>query len=470
MYFIYSKLYLTPINYQLLKFKIAVINEKTGKKMNHTLPNILLLVCLVVTSLSACNSNSGSFDSSIESSIDSTVGNTTENSTSDETKALTSRLTDPAIQRPAKGESVDDNVFGTTITRIIKSDAAIASYPKVQSWNQDMTLLRIGNRIYDANTLVETPITKGDNSTEAYNMLCSRSSDYFRWSSKVANRFFVMNSSYHFIQGEISDNNVDCSNQLDAFDEYEIVHMGPYEGNIDYNDKYVVFAAKKPDDETIYVILFDIPNKKRVWTKTLDDNQWELTAKGVWSPTLLDWISVSPSGRYIVTNEKNKNSFQDGLNRYTIDFSDKQKLQYDYQGTLYSEGGHGDMGFDSDGNEVVVQFMTGLGVHSFNLENPNELGKELLKSPYGGGHVSCRNTQREGWCYITTHQEGYKQVFALKLDGTSDESVQNFAQSHIHSNYPETYGAASPDGSKVIFNSNWDNERREIDTYIAEAQ
>jgi hypothetical protein len=384
--------------------------------------------------------------------------------------ALTSRLTDTTIQRPAKGESVIDNVFDTTITRIDKNDTAIASYPKVQSWNQDMALLRIGNRIYDGNTLTETDITKGKTNSEAYSTLCSRSSDYFRWSNREPDRFFVMNSSFQFIQGQINGNSVDCSNVLDNFNEYEEVHMGPHEGNIDYHDKFVVFAAKKPDDDTFYIILFDIAGSTRVWTKTIDDNKWELDADGNWQPTLLDWISISPSGKYIVTNEKDKANYQEGLYRYNISFADARKLQYNYQGTLYSEGGHGDLGFDMNNNEVLVQFMTGLGVHSFNLDNPDELGKELLASPYGGGHVSCRNTKRRGWCYVTTHQDGYKQVFALKLDGSSNETVQNFSQSHIHSNFPETYGAPSPDGTKIIFNSNWDNANEEVDTYLAEAQ
>lgn len=392
------------------------------------------------------------------------------NSAFPKTVTLTSRLTDPTIERPAKGESVLDNVFGTRITRIDKSDSAIANYPKVQSWNQDMTLLRIGNRIYDGNVLTETGITEGKNSSEAYSTLCSRSSDYFRWSNKEPDRFFVMNSSFQFLQGQINGDNVDCSNVLDNFEEYEEVHIGPHEGNIDYNDQYVVFAAKKPDDDTFYIILFDITTGARVWTKTIDDNKWELDAHGRWSPTLLDWISVSPSGRYIVTNENDKANYQEGLHRYNINFADARKLQYDYQGTLYSEGGHGDFGYDINNNEVFVQFMTGLGVHSFNLDDPNELGKELLTSPYGGGHVSCRNTKRRGWCYVTTHQEGYKQVFALKLDGTSNETVQNFSQSHIHSDYPETYGAPNPDGTKIIFNSNWDNADGEVDTYLAEAQ
>ena len=66
--------------------------------------------------------------------------------------------------------------------------------------------------------------------------------------------------------------------------------------------------------------------------------------------------------------------------------------------------------------------------------------------------------------------EGYKQVFALRLDGTGDMNVQNFSQTHISDSFYETYGAPSPDGRQVIFNSDWDNDAGVVDVFIAKAQ
>ena len=106
------------------------------------------------------------------------------------------------------------------------------------------------------------------------------------------------------------------------------------------------------------------------------------------------------------------------------------------------------------------------------MDNPQELGKELLHSPYGGGHISCRNTKRKGWCYITANTDsngnGLKDIFALKIDGTGDENVEHFSQSHINTGFHDTYGGTSPDGTKVIFNSHW--RTNAIDTFIAEAE
>jgi len=389
------------------------------------------------------------------------------------TTTLAARATDNTVVKPTLGTPTIDPIYQTRITMVDKPDESTSAYAKVQNWNADMRLLRIGNRIYDAKTLSETDITQGKTNDDAYNTLCSRASDYFRWSNKVPNKFYVINSSYELIQGKVVGDDVDCSNVLDTFSDYEVVHMGPHEGNIDYEDKYVVFVAKKPADDTLYVILYDLQTKIRVWTKTMPTQHWvwkTVNGSSFWAPSTLDWLSVSPSGKYIAFNNESNNT--DGMYRYDINLTNKSKLQFDYEGTLYSVGGHGDIGYDTDGNEVYVQFMGGVGVYSFNLDNPVELGKKLLGSPYGGGHISCRNTKRPGWCYISANNDsngnGLRSVFALKIDGTGAENVQNFSQSHIDTDYHDVYGSPTPDGRKVIFNSHWGTDT--IGSFVVEAQ
>jgi len=385
-----------------------------------------------------------------------------------ETVTLEEIQRDTELLKPTVNTPTIDTLFNTRIEMLDKSDTAISSYPKVQTWNSNMTLMRIGNRLYDAQTLEESLYTK--NSDNPYATLCSRNSDYFRWSNNNSDRFFVLDSSNHLIQGQLNNNNsVDCTNVLESFSDYEIVHIGPHEGNIDENDRHLLLSAKKENDTTIYLILYDIPKHTRVWTKILPDDHW-VYDEG-WVPAVMDWISVSPSGRYIVINNRSKANYTEGLSRYDINFENHAFLKYNYNGSLYSEGGHGDMGYDQNQNEVIVEFLTGLGVYSFNLDHPDELGHELLGSPYGGGHVSCRNTKRKGWCYVTANTDsngnGLKRIFALKLDNTGDENVENFTETYIDNNFGATFGGASPDGTKVIFNSHWGTDT--IETFIAEA-
>ncbi len=393
------------------------------------------------------------------------------------TTVLAPRATDATVLKPTLNHPTIDPVYHTSISLVHKSDDEIANYPKVQSWNSNMSLLRIGSRLYNANTLEESNITKGQDAGEAYDTLCSRSSDYFRWSNKTPYRFYVLNSAYQFVQADIHGDTVDCSTVLDAFPEYEVIHMGPHEGNIDNNDTYVVFIAKKPNDTSMYVILYDIQKAARVWAepKQMPEQSWEwktVNGSSFWAPSTMDWLAISQSGKYIVYNNNNGN--RDGMYRYDINFENKVKLQYRWSGNgeLYSEGGHGDLGYDTEGNEVFVQFISGVGVYSFNLDTPSEEGKELLGSPYGGGHISCRNINRPGWCYVTANMDsdgnGLRRVFALKLDGTGDENIQNFSQTHIDDGFAETYGGTNPNGTKMIFNSHWDTNT--VETFIVEGE
>jgi hypothetical protein len=385
-----------------------------------------------------------------------------------ETRRLTARILDSNVEKPKEGKPSIDYHYNTIIKKVSKADKSLSSYPKIQSWNKDMTLFRISNRFYNADTLKESKLTRNYNNSDAYKHLCSRYSDYFRWSNVEANRFYLINTSQQFIEGTILDNDIDCSNVLESFKEYELLHIGPYEGNIDYSDRYVVFIAKKPHDTRVYIILYNIKEEKRVWTKELTNNKW-MRVKGTWKLSSLDWISISPSGRYIVINESDANGGEEGIYRYDIEFKNRVKLKFEYQGKSYSQGGHADMGYDMNGNEVLIQFIGGVGVYQFNLERPDLLGQKIL-NVYGGGHVSCRNTERQGWCYITTHAKNYRDIFALKLDGSDDENVQNFTQSHMLADMDKTYGSPSPDGRRVIFNSDWGSgDMDHIDTFVVTA-
>ena len=395
------------------------------------------------------------------------------------------RKTDNSIKKPTVGYPTIDPVYNTKISMINKSDKEIANYPKVQSWNKNMTLIKVGNRFYDAKTLNEAEITKKFISNDdAFSAICSPNSSDFRWSNKDSNKFYVLNTNRKFIGGEIIDDTTDCSTVLVDLSKYERVEFGPYsEGNIDNNDQYVIFVVKKYNDTNIYMILFDIKNKKIVWQDKKVENdegvkdRW-IRKNGSWAVEKLDWVSVSQSGKYIVMNSSNNNP----MYRFDINLNHRVKLQYkDGRGNLISIGDHGDFGFDKNGDDVFVQNVMGQGgkingVYMFNLKKPHELGKKILMS-ISGGHISGRNVDRPGWCYVTKQYKGYKDIFALKLDAEFPNTVEYFSQTHMKDDfyvdskgnkhmYLETYGSPSPDGTKMIFNSHWDTNR--IDTFVAE--
>jgi len=395
------------------------------------------------------------------------------------------------MSKPAEGETVVDDVLGTKITQVEKGDLYRSAYPKVQSWNKDMTLLRIGYRIYDAHTYTETDITKGKSTDDGYVKLCGGVSSYARWSHNDPNKFFVMNNSStasytpKFTIGTIEGNNVHCERR-DIFNDFELVYMTLEEGNIDNNDQYVAMLGKKKNDLTMYVILYDIRNNQRIWAKQFDlDDKWykrwndeQHHENGfVWMPFHLDWITVTPSGQRIVAMvDHHYEPEERGIYVYDMNLSNRMQLKYknDNGDAINAIPQHGDIGYDVDGHEVFVQYMTHVGIYMYNLENPNKLGTAVIKSSYlSTGHIGCRNTRRPGWCYVSPYdQDRYGYVFALKLkaieDANSDnekENVQLFSRTFkTNPNYYYAFASASPDGTKVIFNT------EDGGTFVAEVQ
>jgi len=177
---------------------------------------------------------------------------------------------------------------------------------------------------------------------------------------------------------------------------------------------------------------------------------------------VLDWVSISPHGNYVLINWKDKPNNENTDARSSI-------YQYDinlnFIRTLADQGQHGDIGVDNNDQEVYVQFEFGKenGVWSYRLDDANRT--RLLPNKYNGGHVSCRNYKRKGWCYLSTIAKGYREVFALKLDGSG--TVNRFAQTHTIG-LTSSQGGVNPDGTKVLFFTNWGVDGDIFDTYQAQ--
>jgi hypothetical protein len=90
-------------------------------------------------------------------------------------------------------------------------------------------------------------------------------------------------------------------------------------------------------------------------------------------------------------------------------------------------------------------------------------------------HVSCRNTRRPGWAYIsefagtpTSPKADNQGVFAVKIDGS--RTVNRFA--HAHHSLVEAYERApmavpNPDGTRVMWASDWDSGTAPVYGYVA---
>ncbi len=422
------------------------------------------------------------------------------------TSKFTAIPTNNATVQPQLLGTSTDLEFGTAITRLTKridqqdiyngawnggSRGNHHPYPKTQAWNADMTMIRMNYRFYDADTLQEIPLTTPSGNYPLTTNTWNTADLYYingalnerKWSTVDPNVFYGVYLSGS--NGQFWKGTIDRANNLVSYPatpihdfggSFEKFTLGKYEGNISYDDTKVAFAGRKTGQAFLTAIVYDIATDTVLAQKDFDGNggnafiEWTDPDANAMPPIVqvFDWMSVSPLGNFIIIST--------GGNLELYD------MALTYKGQLTNEAPHGDFGIAQNGEEVFVgfQFSAPQGIYAERLqkfvdgEPANVYHHRLLPSKYNGGHVSCRNYKRPGWCYLSTTQEDYREVFALRINfaDMSNHVVNRFAQTHT---FTKPDGSSigslvnvSPDGRRVLFFSDWDQAGQDYydnDTY-----
>ncbi len=340
----------------------------------------------------------------------------------------------PSQAQPGYKQSYIDPVFGTKVTRI--SDPSMGgnewswqnTYSKTPAWNSDMTkiVLGYGSFILDATT---------------YNVISfSGIRDEARWSSVDPNIIFYISGGGSG-GNQFRKLNVTTGADILLHTFPQNIGMGPGEGNLSVGDGWVVLTHGTS------ATLYDIQNNVVVATRNVGND-----AAGV-----LDWISMSPSGNYIVAIGPAGSAFgvrvYDRVNFGNLGIAPRQ---------IDTDGRHADLGYDASGAEVYV---ADCPMEQIRLDNG--VRRNLLPGTayfWQCGHTSTRNYNLPGWSLYSDGGE----VYAIKLDGSG--TVRRFA--HTHSTADDYLSAVkatfSPDGSKVIWNSDWGDPAATAYAYVAE--
>ena len=402
---------------------------------------------------------------------------------------LTAIPTNNATLQPGLLSPSTDVEFGTTISRLTQrvnqNDTPTVDgngnrvprgnhqpYPKTQAWNADMSMIRMNYRIYDANTFAEIPLstpsgnypltTNTDSLSDLYHI--NGALNEKKWSTVDPNVFYgvyLSGSNGQFWKGTIdrAAQTITYAGGLihEFAGNYEKFSLGKFEGNISYDDNHVVFAARKTGANYLTAIVYDKSTNTSI-SKDFDGNNGNALIQWPDFGQVFDWISVSPLATHILLSS--------GGVVYQYD------MVLNYIGQLATSAGHGDMGIAQNGEEVYVQYEYGVdaGVWAYRLQKfangdlLNVYRHQLLPDKYNGGHISCRNYQRPGWCYLSNKKEGYREVYALRINfaDMSKHVVNRFAQTHTHSidvagNTMNSLGNVSPDGRRVLFFSDWED-------------
>lgn len=401
----------------------------------------IFIVILLIVAYS-CNQNKET-KTVIEQSIDSQWKNPNES------------YKNMKLLNPGYLETVYDSTYNLNITKI--SDSVVFKmtgsriqhqYSKVQAWNSDMTYVLLGAR-----NLLD--VKKG------YKLIKTLSNHMIdgRWSNIQPNiRYFGDGEFLKKIDVETEEITI-----LHKFPDYATSKdgctIGPWEGNLSADDRYVVVTSWDEKHASVY----DIKNETVLGEK--------------YFPESFDWASVTPWGDCIVVNERGTGGeFGNGVtNIYDLNFKFIKQLS--------DKRAHADFAIDTKGNRVFVEMCP---ITMINIETGEKTdllpSTDLTKgtcckeedNPWICGHASGRNFNLPGWVFISAGIDqcpdstcGFyhkTEMFLLKLDGSGTIRSYGFSRSSYglvpeytdsERYLAEAKAVISPDGTKAIFTSDW---------------
>lgn len=353
----------------------------------------------------------------------------------------------PAMQLPDYLRPTVDPAFGETFTRITKSgplgngvacikDYCSHRYSSAQAWNADQSLLVITNGcngmcFFDGHTFL--PLLMRDRSGEcewhpqnADLMICVRGRRISTWAPRTNHEDVLFDSK-----------------------DYRDLHFGPGKGNPSRDGNRLAVRAIRSDGAEV-VFAYDLKQH----SKFADIALGRLAGVN-------ENCSISPLGENILCIQ----ALADGTEQSFIFSIDGAPGQ---QWTEHHRPGHGDMTVDADGSEIYVGISKSYPDSYQVIKRRLSDGKVTSLMKYGeASHASLRALNKPGWVFLSyggdpnvvsarPEMAPYaREVIALRLDGSGE--VRRIAQTRsVDFDYrSETHASPSPDGSQVIWSSNW---------------
>ena len=367
----------------------------------------------------------------------------------------------PSMPRPGYLQPATDPVFGTSFTRITDPGRTLAAgivcgavycrhrYSSTQAWNADQSLLAINNGcngfcFLDGHTYqpaFHRPVHNDDCKWHPINptlLICVYGNEIYTWAPRTNTRTVIYAPS-----------------------DYAKLQFGPYKGNPSRDGSRVVVRATNAAGALV-AFAYDISTRK----KYPDIDLAKLDGAN-------GYCGISPSGRYIACFNTRSDETEVAY-VFTVDGVELQHW------TEHHRPGHGDMAIDEDGSDVYI------GISKADPDKWHIIKRRLADgvvtnlTPAGyATHASVRNINRRDWVFLS--YEGtyskvvdspgwapfYQEVVALRIDGSGEIRRVGQTRNAKTDYYSETHASPSPDGSQVVWSSNWGEPGGPIADYVS---
>jgi hypothetical protein len=370
-------------------------------------------------------------------------------------------FTDP-VRGTRMQRITETTAFGTT-RRVMKH-----SYAKNQPWNADGSLIFLGDR-YPCDIL--------DGRTYA-RLKTIHQPSFAVWSNLDPNSMYgTYSGTNNFVKTDVRTDWT--TTVVRTFSEFDSIDMGGGEGNLSNDDRYVALFGFSGSDTSL--VVYDLQQDVIVGRKSFGN----VTAGGGTNADLNN-CTMSQSGSFVLMQITNAfPGHPAGVEVYDRQLNFLRRV-------ADNPGGHLDVGYDTQGHEVIVgqgiqeRFVNDRALKMARLDVDDAVTVVLESDQVNWAiHASCRNLKRPGWAYLSefAYQNAdpsnyvnfpiHNELLAIKLDGSL--KVQKFGQEHHAPVITEAEYERAPmavpnrDGSVVLWASDWHDTSvtSPIHTYVA---
>jgi len=363
------------------------------------------------------------------------------------------------MPRPEYLEPVHDPAFGTVLTRVTEPGQQIVEgvscrpdycrhrYSSAQAWNADQSLLLIAGGCSGMCFL----------HGQTYQPLFHRASSHqCEWHPVDPERMICMHDQEIYIWFPRSN----TTKRVFAPQGYSNFQFGPAKGNLSQDGNRLAVRARDATGALV-VFAYDLSTNEKYPDIALAELPGEST-----------YCSISPTGRYIFCNQR----MNDETNQayiYSVDGTRVQSWEENHR------PGHGDMTIDVDGQDVYVGTSKAGPDRNHIIKRRLSDGFITVLAPAGDSqHISTRNINRPGWAFVTygtdsrnTSKPGWvpyhQEIVALRIDGSGEVRRIVHTRSAKHDYHSQAQASPSPDGSQIIWSSNWGEAGGPVASYVA---